>query len=164
MELSNKKRNLILAVMLVGAFISSLSQSLLTSALPSIMREFAISATVGQWLTTVYILVLGIVTAMLISSMYAVRMVESAFLLMPLTAYGIGKLKGEQIAHGNAIVNSLRQMSGALGSSILIAIMGAASANSRVTDIHGINVSFGVETGLILLGLLCTLIFIRKNT
>lgn len=61
-EVNSKKRNLMFAVMMIGAFISSLSQSLLTSALPSIMTAFNISASLGQWLTTIYILVLGVVT------------------------------------------------------------------------------------------------------
>jgi len=61
-EFNSKKRKLMFAVMMIGAFISSLSQSLLTSALPSIMTSFNISASLGQWLTTIYILVLGVVT------------------------------------------------------------------------------------------------------
>jgi hypothetical protein len=90
-------------------------------------------------------------------------MVGIAFRLMPLSVYGLRKLSGDQIAHGNAIVNSLGQMSGAFSSSILIAAMAAASANSAVTDIHGINISFGLETGLVMLGLVITLIFVRKE-
>lgn len=54
-------------------------------------------------------------------------------------------------------------MAGALGSSILIAAMAAASANSAVTDIQGINISFGLETGVVMLGLVITLIFVRKE-
>ena len=40
----------------------SLGQSLLTSALPNIMSDFSINATTGQWLTTIYIVILGLVT------------------------------------------------------------------------------------------------------
>jgi hypothetical protein len=54
-------------------------------------------------------------------------------------------------------------MSGALGSSILVAFMAAASANSSVTDIHGINVSFAIEAGLLILGLVISIIFIRND-
>jgi EmrB/QacA subfamily drug resistance transporter len=106
----------------------------------------------------------GIDTSLFIASaMYAVRMVGIAFLLMPLSAYGLRKLSGEEIAHGNAIVNSLRQISGALGSSILVAFMAAASENNAVTDIHGINVSFAIEAGLLILGLVISIIFIRND-
>lgn len=100
---------------------------------------------------------------MVVSAMYALRMVGIAFLLMPLAAFGLRRLSGDEIAHGNAIVNSLRQMSGALGSSILIAVMGAASANSAVADIHGISASFAVEAGLLVVGLVIALVFIRNE-
>ena len=47
-------------------------------------------------------------------------MVGIAFRLMPLSVYGLRKLSGDQIAHGNAIVNSLGQMSGALARQSLL--------------------------------------------
>ena len=51
-------------VLMVGAFLGSLSQNMLTSALPAILAEFQISALVGQWLTTIYLLILGVITAL----------------------------------------------------------------------------------------------------
>lgn len=53
---------MIFAMMLSG-FIGSLSQNMLSSALPAIMEGFGVSAPVAQWLTTGYILVMGIMTA-----------------------------------------------------------------------------------------------------
>lgn len=61
-----------------------MSQNLLTSALPSIMSEFAVSATIGQLLTTIYILSLGIVastTAYLINRFNTKNLFISAMLL-----------------------------------------------------------------------------------
>ncbi len=46
---------------MTGAFISSLSQTLLSTALPNIMSDFKITADVGQWLTTIYLLIAGII-------------------------------------------------------------------------------------------------------
>lgn len=57
------------AVMLFGGFIAILNQTLLTPALPSIMREMNVDASTAQWLTTGFMLVNGImipVTAYLI--------------------------------------------------------------------------------------------------
>ena len=54
---------IVLGVMLAGTFFASVSQSMLTSALPTIMHEFGINATLGQLLTTSYIYVLGIEAA-----------------------------------------------------------------------------------------------------
>ncbi|MDB0438226.1 MFS transporter [Clostridioides difficile] len=58
---NNKKENLIIAIVMTGAFISSLSQTLLATALPNIMSDFKITADVGQWLTTIYLLIAGII-------------------------------------------------------------------------------------------------------
>lgn len=60
--LKRKEKIMILMLMCAG-FLGSLSQSLLTSALPSIMSAFGVSAALGQWVTTGYILVMGIITA-----------------------------------------------------------------------------------------------------
>lgn len=70
MLISNKQRNTIVSIIIVGTFLSTLSQTVLTAALPSIMKDFNIDANLGQWLTTAYLVVLGItipVTAYLIN-------------------------------------------------------------------------------------------------
>lgn len=57
------------AVLIFGAFMSTLNQTLLTPALPSIMRDLQVDAATVQWLTTIYLLVNGImvpVTAFLL--------------------------------------------------------------------------------------------------
>lgn len=59
----------IVAVLIMGTFIAILNQTLLTTALPPIMRDLNITPGLAQWLTTVFMLVNGImipVTAFLI--------------------------------------------------------------------------------------------------
>ena len=56
--LTNKQRSTILLTIMTGAFITVLAQTVLTSALPSIMSDFNVSANTGQWLTTIYMLVI----------------------------------------------------------------------------------------------------------
>lgn len=71
MELSKRSRNMIFIVMMIGTVISSMLQTALTTALPVIMSDLAISATTAQWLTSVYSLTMGIMvpaTAFLIRS------------------------------------------------------------------------------------------------
>ncbi|PTL37569.1 MDR family MFS transporter [Alkalicoccus saliphilus] len=63
----NKK--LIAAVLLTGSFITVLNQTLMITAIPPIMQEMNITANTAQWLTTVFMLVNGImipITAFLI--------------------------------------------------------------------------------------------------
>lgn len=45
-----KRTNLIFSTLLAGAIVSSLLQTVLTSALPQIMRELNLSAATAQWL------------------------------------------------------------------------------------------------------------------
>lgn len=49
------------AILLVGAFLAVLNQTLLTPALPTIMRDFQVDATTVQWLTSAYSLVEAVV-------------------------------------------------------------------------------------------------------
>ncbi|BFH65690.1 DHA2 family efflux MFS transporter permease subunit [Paenibacillus azoreducens] len=60
-----------LTVLMLGAFVSILNQTLLNVAIPHLMNEFNVSATTVQWLSTAYMLVNGVlvpVTAFLIES------------------------------------------------------------------------------------------------
>ncbi|MFC0216568.1 DHA2 family efflux MFS transporter permease subunit [Paenibacillus chartarius] len=60
-----------LAVLLLGAFISILNQTLINIALPHLMSDFNMSATTAQWLSTAYMLVNGVlipITAYLIAT------------------------------------------------------------------------------------------------
>lgn len=59
----NKKDKFMIMVLMLAGFAGSLSQNLLTSALPAIINDLKINAVSGQWLTTSYILILGIITA-----------------------------------------------------------------------------------------------------
>lgn len=67
----------IIGVMLSGAFIAVLNQTVLSPALPSIMRDMSINAVHGQWLTTAFMLVNGI--------------------MIPITAYLINRFTTRQI-------------------------------------------------------------------
>ncbi|RIL72130.1 DHA2 family efflux MFS transporter permease subunit [Staphylococcus devriesei] len=72
-EVSTKKQNLIVAVMLLSAFIAILNQTLLNTALPHIMKELKTSESTAQWLVTGFMLVNGT--------------------MIPLTAYLMDKIK-----------------------------------------------------------------------
>ncbi|WAH37601.1 DHA2 family efflux MFS transporter permease subunit [Alicyclobacillus dauci] len=53
-------KGLILAVMVAGAFVAILNETLLNVALPPIMNELKITANTAQWLTTAYMLTNGV--------------------------------------------------------------------------------------------------------
>ena len=52
--------NLVMAVLLAGAFVIILNQTLLNTALPAFMVDFGITANTAQWVTTLFMLVNGI--------------------------------------------------------------------------------------------------------
>ncbi|TDM17000.1 DHA2 family efflux MFS transporter permease subunit [Macrococcoides canis] len=56
----SKRDNLMITVMMFGSFIAVLNQTLLTTALPDIMGAFKLDSSEGQWLTTIFMLVNGI--------------------------------------------------------------------------------------------------------
>lgn len=63
------KNILIAAILLIGSFLTILNQTLMITAIPPIMQEFGITANTAQWLTTIFMLVTGImipITAFLI--------------------------------------------------------------------------------------------------
>ncbi|MUG65293.1 MFS transporter [Paenibacillus sp. 7541] len=67
-DLSKIKRGPIVAALIIGAFVSILNETLLNIAFPALMTQFGIGEATVQWLSTSYLLVVGIlvpVTALL---------------------------------------------------------------------------------------------------
>lgn len=67
-EASGIKRGAMLAALLIGVFVAFLNENLLANAFPGLMREFNVAAATIQWLSTGYMLVIGVlvpVTALL---------------------------------------------------------------------------------------------------
>ncbi|QQZ63551.1 multidrug efflux MFS transporter [Paenibacillus sonchi] len=67
-EAGGIKRGQMLTALLIGAFVAFLNENLLANALPGLMREFGRTAATIQWLSTGYMLVIGVlvpVTALL---------------------------------------------------------------------------------------------------
>ncbi|MCA1291473.1 DHA2 family efflux MFS transporter permease subunit [Paenibacillus sp. alder61] len=78
------KRTILVVVMLAGAFVTMLNQTLLNTALPQIMKDLSISANTAQWLTTGFMLVTGVlipVSAFLIETFSTRRLFITAMCL-----------------------------------------------------------------------------------
>lgn len=71
--LPKSQRNMIVAVMIVSAFVAILNQTLLNTALPHIMKGLHITENTSQWLVTGFMLVNGV--------------------MIPLTAFLMDKIK-----------------------------------------------------------------------
>jgi EmrB/QacA subfamily drug resistance transporter len=106
----------ILGVIIMGTFVTILNQTLMSTALPSIMREFSITATQGQWLTTAYMLINGImvpITAYLVN-----RFTTRQLYLFAMGTFSIGTL----VAATSQIYNMLivGRMIQAIGAGIVL--------------------------------------------
>lgn len=67
-DLNNIKRGPIMFALIIGMFVAGLNETLMGNALPELMKSFGVSAATGQWLSTAYMLVVGVlvpVTAMM---------------------------------------------------------------------------------------------------
>ncbi|MCU9613147.1 DHA2 family efflux MFS transporter permease subunit [Caldibacillus lycopersici] len=60
LESNSIKKGSILTIMIIGAFLTTFNQTIMTVALPTLMEEFKIEPSTAQWLTTGYMLVNGI--------------------------------------------------------------------------------------------------------
>lgn len=80
-------RNLVIAILIVGAFISILNQTLLVTAVPVIMKDLNIPFSTAQWLTTGFFLVNGImipISAFLINKFTTRKLYMTAMILFTL--------------------------------------------------------------------------------
>lgn len=62
MELTEKKRNGIFITILVSCIACGMLSTALTTALPQMMKDFGVNSSTGQWMTSIYSLVMGIFT------------------------------------------------------------------------------------------------------
>lgn len=61
-DIHDKKynRNLLVLVLIIGSFCTVLNSTVLSTALPSIMKDFNINMATAEWLSTAFLLVNGI--------------------------------------------------------------------------------------------------------
>lgn len=78
------KKGPILFVMILGAFLATLNQTVMSVAIPELIGEFGISAATAQWLTTGYMLVNGV--------------------LIPITAYLMQRFSTRQLFQASMLI------------------------------------------------------------
>lgn len=104
-------------------------------------------------------------TFLFLASMNAIRMFAISMVMMPVTTAGLNQLPRDLIPHGTSMNNTFRQVSGAIGTAILVTVMatGAIPSEGIPGLIRGVNMSFYVATGIALLGLILSL-FMRNSS
>lgn len=92
MAISRNKQSTIVALLLAGAFIAILNQTLMITAIPPIMEEMHITANSAQWLTTVFMLVNGIMIP--ISAFLLERFTTRQLFISAMSIFAVGTLVG----------------------------------------------------------------------
>ncbi|MDR1495590.1 MAG: DHA2 family efflux MFS transporter permease subunit [Clostridiales Family XIII bacterium] len=105
------------AIMIAGGFITILNQTVIGPALPDIMNEFHITASEGQWLSSIYVLLNG--------------------LMIPLSAYLIDRFTTRQVYMTSLVVFALGTFLGSLAPGFAQLLAGraiqAAAAGVQLT-------------------------------
>ncbi|GHH98907.1 DHA2 family efflux MFS transporter permease subunit [Neobacillus kokaensis] len=92
MESSGNKQSMIVGLLLAGTFIAILNQTLMITAIPPIMDEMNITANSAQWLTTVFMLVNGIMIP--ISAFLLERFTTRQLFLSAMSIFAVGTVVG----------------------------------------------------------------------
>ncbi|OAT82601.1 multidrug MFS transporter [Bacillus sp. MKU004] len=120
----------------------------------------------AKWLAVTGLILISVTTFMFsnltpqTSFMYltvvnAFRMLGVAMVMMPVTTAGLNQLPNHLIPHGTAMNNTMRQVSGAVGTALLVTVMTTAAQPARGLEglVHGVNVSFIVAGISAIIGL-----------
>lgn len=144
-----------LAVMLIGAFVGILNETLLATALPSIMNDLGVTENKVQWLTTAFLLTNGImipISAFLIETFSTRKLFLTAF-----SIFGIGTFISS-IAHTFPLLLVGRVVQ-ATGSGIMLPLMMTViltvipkERRGTAMGTAGIVISFGPAIGPTLSG------------
>ena len=100
---------------------------------------------------------------------YAIRMFSMSLINMPITTWAMNALDNKLLNHGTSVNNTLRQVSGSLGTALLVSIdtfvTGSASGTMSTVEagILGVNAAFTAAVVLSAIALALTIMFV-KNT
>ncbi|UJL45634.1 multidrug efflux MFS transporter [Virgibacillus sp. NKC19-16] len=119
----------------------------------------------GKWLARGGLLLLSLTTFAFtdlsadtsfayLASMNGIRMISIAMVMMPMTTLALNQLPDHLIPHGTAVNNTFRQVSGSIGTAVLVTIMTTTAIQDDTVNgiIHGVNVSFIVAAITAILG------------
>ena len=91
-----------------------------------------------------------------IAGLNVIRSVAIGCLMMPLVTWGMKDFGPELMAHGTALLTSLRTIAGAIGAAIFVSLMNAVAKSSPLAGkqaaMHGVNAAFlGMTAGAVAL-------------
>lgn len=154
---TKKHSKLILPLTIIGSLLATLTQTVMMVAMPKIMADFSIDASIAQWLTNAYLLCLGIVIPF---TGYLMKKYSSKILFISATAlYTAGCLLSMAANVFHLIIIS--RMIQAMGAGILLPLVQVIifrlypiNQRGKLMGVVGLVLCAGPGLGQILSGLL----------
>lgn len=130
----------------------------------------------GKWLAVIGLLIVTVSTFQFsvlttttsfayLAVMHAIRMFGVSLVMMPVTTAGLNQLPERLIPHGTAMSNTMRQVSGSIGTALLVTIMTGTALDPQQYGaeglVRGVNISFVVVGVLSGIGV-CLAFFLKK--
>ena len=131
--LPKRERLKVLAIMVSGTTATCISQSMMIAALPTIMVEYSVDASLGQLLTTGYIFTLGLISAM---TAYLMNRVNSKTLFLVAMAFFVVGCGATLIAPNYPLLLASRLLQ-AGGAGITLPLIQLVALNVYPSDQHG---------------------------
>ncbi|MBA2173793.1 DHA2 family efflux MFS transporter permease subunit [Halobacillus locisalis] len=110
---------LMAALLLAGSFITILNQTLMITAIPPIMEEMSISANTAQWLTTVFMLVNGVMIP--VSAFLIERFTTRQLFIAAMSIFTVGTVIGGLASNFNILL--LGRVVQSAGAGVMLPLM-----------------------------------------
>ncbi|WP_241963689.1 MDR family MFS transporter [Gordonibacter sp. 28C] len=147
-------------------FLSPVSGMLFDRFGPRVIAVVGLTGLFGSMLALAFV---GSTTAIwYLVCAYVVQSSGLTLANMPITTWGINSLENDQIAHGNAISNTGRQVGGAISTALIVTIMTmVTAANADAGPVQstaaGIDVAYGVSAAIAAVALVLAVLKVRNR-
>lgn len=155
--MTERKAWITLCVLVLGQMASALNQTTMTSSLAVIMDEFGITANLGQWLTTAYMLFLGV--TMPLSAHFMTKYRTRPLFAIALGIFVVGALLG--VVQQNFVVLVIARCIQACGSGIVVPLVQVVAfrifpyhKRGEATGVAAMAVAVAPAVGPVLAGIL----------
>ena len=108
--------------------------------------------------------------------LYVIRSFAMSFVITPIISAGLETIPQSLIPHANALINTLRQVSGSIGTALLVIVMSGQEKNyienlgtavtadsANLATLHGINIAFLVATAISAVALVMSFFFKKSK-
>jgi hypothetical protein len=103
---------------------------------------------------------------LIVMLLYSVRNVGLALLMMPLVTWGMSIIGKEQYAQGTAVMNTMKNVAGAIGTAVIIGFMSLfaqLNAASVHAEMYGVNAAFALSTVITVIMFVIAIFFVKEK-